>query len=293
MRSNTKSDDGINSALNDSQRFPTDALSLRKAIIEAVAASPAKLTPRALENILSEKYRVSKRQIKPLIRELVAGGELIYTYLYGSSFLEPSFNKPVRVSARVVLKPPGIFYQPGPDDVVVEITPGAAFGCGRHPTTRLAIKGIEYALKRDGAVGPQQRQSVLDIGTGSGVLVISAVGCGMEQGLGIDIDPCARAEARNNINLNGLQQRIKISGRSVDCIGRRFGMIIANLRSPSLKKLVPRLIGMSLPAAVWVFSGIREHEAEGLKTLVSTKDFKCLWTETEQDWVAIVFRCVD
>jgi ribosomal protein L11 methyltransferase len=269
-----------------------DASTIRKDVIAMMVSAAAKLTPATLQKILGEKYGYGKKQIKTLIRDLISSGEITYTYEYGSTFLERSFNKPVRISKHVVLTPPGHQYDSKPTDAVIQIKPGASFGGGQHPSTRLAVRGIEYTLRDLQPIIFEPHHPVLDIGTGSGVLIITAVRFGMHKGLGIDIDPCARVEAVENVKLNGMQQQIKISDQTVDCIHQRFGMIIANLRYPSLKKLFPLLTAMSLPAVVWVFSGIRESESEHLKTMVTTKEFKCLWTETEQDWVGIVFQKV-
>ena len=116
-------------------------------VLEMVATSPSRLTPPALEKIISENTHLQKAEIKALIKDLVARGELTYTYEFGSTFLEISFNKPVRISNTVVIKPPEHQYHPDSADIVLKIKPGASFGDGRHPTTRLAVRGIEYVLQ--------------------------------------------------------------------------------------------------------------------------------------------------
>jgi ribosomal protein L11 methyltransferase len=176
--------------------IPVDLVGVREGVLRMVADSTVRVTPPALEKTLSETHGLAKKQIKAVIRDLVSDGELVYTYEFGSTFLEPSFNKPVRVSTHVVLKPPGHNYQPQSDDVVIQIMPGAAFGDGRHPTSRLAIRGIEYVLKKIKSDRPEDQSRVLDIGTGSGILVLTALRMGVLRGLGIDIDPSVRSEAK-------------------------------------------------------------------------------------------------
>ena len=127
--------------------IPVDLIAMHKHALGLVAGSTVRVTPPALEKALVETHGLTRNQVKAVIRDLVSDGELVYTYELGSTFLEPSFNKPVRVSTHVVLKPPGHHFQPEPGDFVIRIKPGAAFGDGRHPTTRLAIRGIEYVLK--------------------------------------------------------------------------------------------------------------------------------------------------
>jgi len=79
---------------------------MRKHVLRRVADSLAKIAPSALGKLLFERYGLNKKQIKSVIRDLVDAGELTYTYEFGSTFLERSFGKPVRISRYVVLKPP-------------------------------------------------------------------------------------------------------------------------------------------------------------------------------------------
>jgi ribosomal protein L11 methyltransferase len=220
----------------------------------------------------------------------VAGGQLEYTYEFGNTYLVRSFNKPVRISARVVVQPPAHRYQPSPDDVVIQIKPGAAFGGGRHPTTRLSVKAIEYALKTTGPDGVGRRDSVLDIGTGSGILAIAAVCLGVKRAVGIDIDPCAIAEAVENVARNNLQNHIVISDRRIDSIDRIFSMVIANLRYPTLKIYYPRISKLTGSGGWVVLSGFRTHERDDLMDLYTAKHFDEFWTADENDWAAMALK---
>jgi len=228
-----------------------------------------------------------------MIRDLVFSGELTYTYEFGSTFLERSFTKPVRISRYVVLNPPGQPYRSKPNDVLVQIRPGAAFGIGRHPSTRLAIKGIEFVLLGDQALDKGKDSTVLDIGTGSGILILTAVLGGMDRGLGIDIDSCARVEAAANVTINGLEDRIRISGRSLETINQQFTLVLANLRYPSLKKLFARLHEVTDTRGILILSGIKNDEVADLLEVYTKTYFKCLWTVNELGWAGVVFQKID
>ena len=104
------------------------------------------MPPDQIIKDLGGRLKIRKNRVQRAIRDLVAAGELAYTFEHGRTFLEPSFDRPVRVGERIVLTPPGKEFQPGPGDVVICIAPGASFGGGRHPTTRLALRGVEFAL---------------------------------------------------------------------------------------------------------------------------------------------------
>jgi len=221
---------------------------------------------------------------------LVSSGELTYTYEFGHTFLERSFIKPVRISRHVVLTPPNHLDLSEPKDVIVQIKPGASFGIGNHPSTRLAIKAIEFLLLSDSAIMRQKDRTVLDIGTGSGVLVLTAVLGGMAEGLGIDIESCARVEAAENVKINGLEDRIIISGQSLATLDQRFALVLANLRCPSLNKLFVRMTDVTEKGGFLILSGIKNGEVDDLLEVYTQTYFKALWTATELGWAGVVLQ---
>jgi ribosomal protein L11 methyltransferase len=271
----------------DSKKHPVDVDSLRAKVLSIVATSPAKITP---VNLGKRLFEINRKKIKSVVRDLVADGELTYTYEFGRTFLERSFARPVRISQHIVLQPPGHHHLAKPDDVVVNIKPGASFGAGNHPTTRLAIKGIEIVLLGDQVADKRPDTSVLDIGTGSGVLLITAILCGMRTGLGVDIDACARVEAAENVRINALEDRVAISGQSLTSISQRFSVILANLRFPSLKKMLFQINERADLNCFLIFSGIREYELDDLLKVYEKMQFKKMWAEGELGWSGAVLR---
>jgi ribosomal protein L11 methyltransferase len=263
---------------------------IRQDICETIDASLIKITPSALEKNFFQKYGFSRKQIKYLIRDLIVKGELTYSYQYGCTFLERSFNRPVRISQYVVIKPPGRQYDAYSDDVIIQIRPGASFGIGDHPTTRLAVRGIEYAIRRGGYCSEHNKKICLDVGTGSGILVIAAVKFGIKNGIGIDVDPCARAEARGNVRINDLQKQIQISGQSADTLDHRFWMITANLRTPSLYRLCSLFSRLIKPQGLIIISGVKATELAGLLQFYADAKLECFWREAEQGWAGVAFK---
>jgi ribosomal protein L11 methyltransferase len=274
----------------DTRNKKLDPKLIQKQIMEMMAASAVRISPQYFEKTISETYDLEKTRAKQMLKDLIGQGELEYTYEFGSTYLVRSFSKPVRISTRVVIVPAGHSYSPEPDDVIIQIKSGAAFGGGRHPTTRLSVKAIEYVLKIVNPGGLHQRSSVLDIGTGSGILAMAAVCQGVKKGLGIDIDPCAIAEARGNIELNHLQGQLVISDRDIDSIDRAFSMVIANLRYPSLKNYYPQISKLTDPNGWVVLSGFRPHERDDLMDLYTAEYFKCIWTADEIGWAAAALK---
>lgn len=270
------------------KRMKADEQVICRKVLDLVDTSHQRMTPGKLQKRLSAKFPVDKKTLKTAIRNLVLNRKLNYTYQFGCSFLEKSFEKPIRISRRVVLKPPGMAYKPAPRDVVIEILKGASFGFGDHPTTRLAVQGIEAVLSGNRGDFIADDSRALDIGTGSGVLAMAAVGLGIKKALGIDIDPCARAEAVNNIRLNGLERQIKILNIQIQDIEKNFSLITANLRYPTLKRLCPHITEKLRNNGAVVVSGIKTDEVGDLLNDFSKFYLTCTWKAFEKDWAGLV-----
>jgi ribosomal protein L11 methyltransferase len=262
---------------------------IHRKLLAIVEESNRRLTPGELKKRLLGKISVDAKALETAINDLVLSRELTYTYQFGCSFLEKSYEKPTRVSRRVVLKPPDIVYEPASCDIVINILKGASFGFGDHPTTRLAIQGIETALFNKYADIHVDNGCALDIGTGSGILAIAAVLIGIKRAVGIDIDSCARAEAQKNIRLNGLEHRIKILDTSVEDIKEAYSLITANLRFPTLKQLCPHIAGITQKKGAVVVSGIKSDEVEDLLDTFAQNGLQCMWRAGEKGWAGLVF----
>lgn len=259
-------------------------------VIETIATSISRWTPQALSREIVRTFGLTASQARKIIHAMVTCGELTYTYHMGHSFLEISFDRPVRISERVVLKPPAVTYRARPDDVVVDINAGAAFGTGTHPSTQLAIKGIEQVLQKAVCYRQNSNTRVLDVGTGSGVLVITAVKMGVHSGMGLDIDPCARVEAHDNVRLNGLYKQITITNRLVEDLTGPFTLITANLRYPTLVALMSDFERLMGPNATTVLSGFKANELAFLLAVSCRHHLEPIWQAEDRQWAAMVIK---
>jgi ribosomal protein L11 methyltransferase len=107
---------------------------------------------------------------------------------------------------------------------------------------------------------------------------------------GIDTDPCARKEAAENAGINRLGNRIEILDTPVENIKGRFSIVTANLRYPTLIRLYPLMLKLTVKGSMLVLSGIKIPEANGLSLLYTEKHFMVSREESEKDWCAFVFR---
>ena len=261
---------------------------IHRIILEMIANHANKITSRDLEKKIVQEISVGRREFQDALKELIAEGELTYTYLYGCTFIEKSFNRPVRVGSRVILTPPERHLVLNESDIAVILRPGASFGCGQHPTTRLAILGIEYAIKTLRICDGIPNTTLLDIGTGSGVLAICALKLGIHRAIGTDMDPCAIAEAGENARINGLSQRFTVLDVPAEEISGRFHLIVANLRYPTLARLSPYIASHICGKSAAVLSGIRVEEVKEVNEVYAGLNLECRWEATEDGWAGLV-----
>lgn len=260
--------------------------------VEYVAGALHKVSPGELQKFLSNHYVLGARQVRPIIRSLLTAGELSYTYEYGTSYLEISVQRPLNVTERIVILPPGVDSDPGKSATVVRISTGASFGCGRHPTTRLALQGIDAAVSLLPTHFNEKLTTLLDIGTGSGILAIAALKLGIARAVAIDPEPCARAEAAENAVLNGLASRFLITAQPLSQLphGAPFTMVTANLRYPTLVRLCGTIVSHLATAGLLVVSGIKSEEQAVVMAVYGEKGFACRWQATEKNWVGLVLQ---
>jgi len=160
-----------------------------------------------------------------------------------------------RVGSRIVIRPSWLDYDPSDADVVISIDPGAAFGTGLHPTTRCCLELLERTVRPG--------DHVLDVGTGSGILALAAVGLGAERVVATDVDPIAVDVARGNACLNQADDRIEVVEGSVDAVlaSEKFDIVVANIVARVILELAPRLVERVRGGGSLIVGGIIDERA--------------------------------
>jgi ribosomal protein L11 methyltransferase len=131
----------------------------------------------------------------------------------------------------------------------------------------------------------------LDIGTGSGILAIAAAKLGAANVVAVDIDPLALHEARNNILLNDLEQAIVVTDEPLENLsGTSFELIMANLRPPTLKQILPEVEALSSKKCYWILSGFRQDAMEDTIRMLPKGKSEILNREARCGWGAVTIR---
>ena len=261
---------------------------LEDILLEWIERHGDRLAVNELEQLAVSSLPVTRCEVRRTVRTLVNRGKLAYTYQFGVSFLEKAYHHPVSLTDRMVIKPPEVSYRFRGEELVITLAGGAAFGDGRHPTTRLALMGLEYIQQYNQGEHFSRLRCCLDIGSGSGILCIAALLLGVDRAVAVDIDPCARSETRKNAALNQLNRRIDVSDADVAELRQRFDLVLANLRLPTLLALKPSLARLIKTGGIGIISGVKRSEMERLLASYSNDTFSCLWQKTARQWAGVV-----
>lgn len=256
-------------------------------ILQFIAQSPSKVSFGCLKRHFSDTYQCPKKKLKVLIAGLIQTGQLCYTSHFGNSFIEISYDQPKAVSEHVVIKPPWSSMKPLPGQRVVSLCRGASFGGGEHPTTRLAIQLIDELLHLPRLQDNSEKYRAIDIGTGSGVLAIVAAKMGVGLVCGIDSDPCAVFEARDNVRLNHLEERIRILDDDLSAIPGSYDLVFANLRTPTLFGFRSVIEKKTTADSVLIFSGLKTREVQSLCDFYTADGYLITQKRSENGWSAI------
>ncbi len=190
---------------------------------------------------------------------------------------------PQRISDRLVIKPTWRHFQAGPQDIVLEIDPGMAFGTGTHPTTALCLRMIEKHLIPG--------QCLLDVGTGSGILMVAAAKLGGAYLVGVDSDLLAVETARRNLVQNRVEAgRFALVAGSLmtPFSGRaRFDMVVANILSDVILKLLDDVGRHLSPRGLFICSGIIEDHREAVMAKMKSVRLQPVDLAHQESWVCI------
>lgn len=190
------------------------------------------------------------------------------------------YYKTTKIGKRIVVKPAWESYTPLENEIVIEMDPGMAFGTGTHETTSMCIRILEDYIKG--------KETVFDIGTGSGILSIAASRLGAGKVVGVDIDEVAIDSAKKNVTCNNLKNVEIHKGNLIDVVSGKADIIVANIIAEVIIKLTGIVKPFMKQEGIFITSGIiKEKKDEVIKALTNS-NFKIEDVQEMGDWVAIV-----
>lgn len=186
----------------------------------------------------------------------------------------------LRIGRRVVIRPSWREHEPQPGDLVITLDPGMAFGTGLHPSTRLCVLALEDAVRPG--------MSVLDMGTGSGILAIAAARLGAGYVLGVDNDPIAVKAATENALANELRNHIDVKEGSLATVAGQFDLIVVNILAHIILDMLSHDMAERLkPGGQIVAAGILDTQAAEIMRVLEVHGLRLVDKRQEKDWVML------
>ena len=193
------------------------------------------------------------------------------------------YYHPVQVGEHLVVCPSWEAYDRKPDEVVLTLNPGMAFGSGTHDTTRLCMELLEKYIT------PQD--TVLDVGCGSGILAITAALLGANKIIGCDIDEVAVKVAGENAALNGVQDRIAFhQGDLTSQVEGSFQIICANIVADVIIRLSEDAGRYLAKDGIFITSGIIDTREQDVLNALEQNGFQVIERRTSGGWVALACK---
>lgn len=235
---------------------------------------------------LPERCRMLEQKLTHLQQNIDMTYQILYHDIdeqdWSESWKQYFFTE--KITDTIVIKPSWREYAPKPGEMILEIDPGMAFGTGTHPTTRMCIALIEKYIQR--------KDTFLDIGTGSGILMVAAAKLGADQMTGIDNDEVAVSVARQNLLKNNIapdSYELK-TGDLVSNVSGQFSLITANILSEIIVHLLDDIHHVVKKDSIFICSGIIEPRRTMVEEKLRAKGFEIIDVQIDDEWVAIASK---
>ena len=189
----------------------------------------------------------------------------------------------VNITDNIIIKPSWDDYEASEEETVIEIDPGMAFGTGTHETTALCVEFLEKYVPG--------KKKLLDVGCGSGILMLIGKRLGVEKVVGIDIDSNVKDVVIENFEKNNIKDNYEVViGDLVEDINEKFDLVVSNILVDVLTELLENIEKTLEKGATIIFSGIiKDKEEEFLR---KTKEHNLVEIDRNEknNWVSLVFK---
>ncbi|GAY73100.1 50S ribosomal protein L11 methyltransferase [Lentilactobacillus kosonis] len=192
------------------------------------------------------------------------------------------YYHPVRLTRYLTIVPSWEGYNPTTgDEQVIRLDPGMAFGTGTHPTTQLSLQALETVIRGG--------ESMIDVGTGSGVLSIAARRLGVGDIFATDVDDIAVRSAKDNVRLNFDEDSMEIVANDLlNGIHKQVDIVVANILAEILVPLAPQAFENLKPGGIFITAGIINSKLDVVREAIKSENFKVLQVLNMGDWYSII-----
>lgn len=189
----------------------------------------------------------------------------------------------VNITDNIIIKPSWDEYEVISNEIVVEIDPGMAFGTGTHETTALCVEFLEKYAKN--------KKSLVDIGCGSGILMLIGRKLGIEKVVGIDIDNKVEEVVNKNFEKNNIKDNYKvIIGNLVDNVNEKYDLVVSNILVDVLIELLDNIEKILEDESTLIFSGILNEKEEFFIEKAKKYNLEQIDRNEKNKWVSLVFK---
>ena len=191
------------------------------------------------------------------------------------------YYKPKRIGKNIVIKPSWEDFHSLPNDLVIELDPGMAFGTGTHETTIMCVEALESYVRTD--------STVFDIGCGSGVLGIVAAKLGAKKVIGVDLDEVSVRVSNENIKINNVEHIMEIrKGNLLEVINSKANIIVSNIIAEIIAKMTQDISGFLEDGGIFITSGIIIEKIYMVEEALIENGFKILEVKKMNSWACII-----
>lgn len=193
------------------------------------------------------------------------------------------YYKPTKIGEKVVVKPTWEEYDASPNDIIIELDPGMAFGTGTHETTIMCAQELESFVHND--------TTVFDIGCGSGILSIIAAKLGAKKVIGVDLDAVAVDVSLQNIKHNNVENIVDVKlGNLMDTIHEKADVVVANIIADIIILLSRDIKLFLVDGGIFITSGIILDKIEAVKEALEANGLEVIKVNRMGEWAAVVAK---
>ncbi len=245
------------------------------------------LSLKALLALLEDKVQIFQENLGGSCS--FEGAEIIEDEDWDHQWQE--FYQPLRLSRRLTVCPSWLSYEPDPEEMVLKIDPGRAFGTGYHESTELCLKALDDLAYDQPAFFQEAR--TLDLGTGSGILAIALAKLGARHIEAVDIDPDAVTVAQENFQGNQVADRIQAATGELNQLKGPYHILVANLIAKLHIDLAEAYPHYLAPGGYLILSGIIDEQFPKVRQAFAQTDLVLEEARLKHDWWTLIFRKLD